>query len=182
MQLTARQIVVGLIVLTLLSQCSSARRYYERNAEQNERRIEARQSTQDLRIQAREAGKRSAIAIERIRAGCTPVAVGGIAQPFREGEQVTNPNGSPVPTGTPEAPVYICNAAGWTAEIVAGPGATSVMGAIAQVSPSDRQEYLSLWDLIVPTNPGQPKTTSTPAPSASPTTTPTTPTTQTTEN
>jgi hypothetical protein len=148
-KLTTTNIGLTICALFLLSQSQGLAKIYDESKGRGERTAEIRSSVADDRLEARELAKRSEVAMERLKAGCTPVAVstGGIAQPFREGESVGAPNGAPLPEGA-----YLCNALGWTARVKTIQG-VSTMEALALVSPADASKFFELFRSLPGLNP-----------------------------
>ncbi len=91
----------------------------------------------ELRQQAKAAQKLSAIALDRVQAGCIPVVepATGKAHYFNEGE--------PIIDDATEQPIqegFICNSLGLTAEVVDG-----LITDLVLVSPEDKAEYIGYF-------------------------------------
>jgi hypothetical protein len=147
MKITATQIGLGACLLASLTQCQGLAKVYDQTQTREEKAADIRTGIADDRIEARELSKRSQVAMERLKAGCSPIGTGGYAQPFREGEQVASTNGAPLPEGA-----YLCNALGWTARVKTIQG-VSTMESLALVAPVDAAKYFELFRSLPGLNP-----------------------------
>jgi hypothetical protein len=148
MKITATQIGLGACLLASLTQCQGLAKVYDQTQTRGEKTADIRASIADDRIEARELAKRSEVALERLKAGCSPIAAQqGYPQPFREGEQVAATNGAPLPEGS-----FLCNALGWTARVKTIQG-VSTMESLALVSPADASKFFELFRSLPGLNP-----------------------------
>jgi hypothetical protein len=152
-KVTTTQAGLGICALFLLSQSQGLSKIYDESKDHGERTAEIRSGVAADRLEAREMAKRSGVAMERLRAGCTPIGTGGMAQPFRDGEPVATANGSPLPDGS-----FTCNALGWTARVKTIQG-VSTMEALAPVAPEDAAKFYEIFSALTAFNPAlQPPT------------------------
>jgi hypothetical protein len=146
-KITTTQAGLGICALFLLSQSQGLSKIYDESKGQSERTAEIRSGVAADRLEAREMAKRSGVAMERLRAGCTPIGTGGMAQPFRDGEPVATANGSPLPDRS-----FVCNALGWTARVKTIQG-VSTMEALAPVAPEDAAKFYEIFSALTAFNP-----------------------------
>jgi hypothetical protein len=148
MRITATQIGLGACLLASLTQCQGLAKVYDQTQTRGEKTADIRTGIADDRVEARELAKRSEVALERLKAGCSPIAAQqGYPQPFREGEQVAATNGAPLPEGS-----FLCNALGWTARVKTIQG-VSTMESLALVSPADASKFFELFRSLPGLNP-----------------------------
>jgi hypothetical protein len=164
MKITATQIGLVACLLASLTQCQGLAKVYDQTQTRGEKTADIRTGIADDRIEARELAKRSEVALERLKAGCSPIAAQqGYPQPFREGEQVAATNGAPLPEGS-----FLCNALGWTARVKTIQG-VSTMESLALVSPADASKFFELFRSLPGLNPAlQPPPTAPPLPTTPP--------------
>jgi hypothetical protein len=152
MELKTTHLIIGGAVLFGLSQCQGLTKVYEASVTRQDKATATRSAIADGRTEAREQGKWSDVALERIKAGCLPVATNGKAVALRVGEVVTQGDTRQlVPDGA-----FVCNALGYTARIETKQG-ISTMADIAAVGPGDLPEFLALYQQL-PGVLGQPPT------------------------
>lgn len=129
----------GIIAATLglfFARCDHLKATYQATQDQGAIAQQSRIKDSADRDAARNLAKRSTVALERVKAGCLPVATNGIEDPLSEGQQVaTGGAGSPLQHG-----VFVCNSRGETAAVATVEG-ISTLEAIATASPQDLDEY-----------------------------------------
>lgn len=134
MELKTSHILIGVLFLVFLGNgdriagsLGQASTHQQTKSEFSSDRREARQT-------AREAGKRSKIALDRVKAGCVPIVDIETQQPyyFNEGTRVQDPV-----TGRVLDQGIVCNSLGVTAEVVDGQITDVIL-----VSPEHKAEYV----------------------------------------
>jgi hypothetical protein len=100
-------------------------------------------TNQTDKLVAKQQHKRSAIAIERVKAGCSPIKQGDAELPLTDGASVAQPDGSPLTHGS-----IVCNSRGDTA-IASTLDQSSTLTSIATAAPDDLPIYRDYYDRII---------------------------------
>jgi hypothetical protein len=95
------------------------------------------------KVAAKQQHKRSAIAIERVKAGCAPIKQGDAELSLTDGASVAQPDGSPLTHGA-----IVCNSRGDTA-IASTLDQASTLTSIASAAPDDLATYRDYYDRII---------------------------------
>jgi hypothetical protein len=110
---------------------------YEASQAIRARRQEAGIKRQDDIADAKLLKARSAVALERVKAGCIPISNGETNKPLADGASVGAPDGSSL-----SAESIVCNSRGDTASVsIATDGETSVLSDLATASGKDLEPY-----------------------------------------
>ena len=139
MQIKTSYVIWGMVLLVVLGNGDRIAGSLETSAEQQSLRTVSSAERKQLKQQAREAQKNSAIALDRAKAGCIQIfdTATGKENYFGNGSTVTDPN-----TGYQLQEGIVCNSLGLTGVVVDGQITDLVM-----VSPEDKITYLGYLSL-----------------------------------
>lgn len=139
MQIKTSHVIWSVVALVVLGNGDRIAQSLQESAVQQHEQSTAGAERKLLRQQAREAQKRSAIALDRVKAGCIPIFDKETGKPdyFNAGEIVLDPE-----TGQSIQAGLVCNSLGLTGEVVEGRIQDLVM-----VSPAHKMEYLGYFTL-----------------------------------
>jgi hypothetical protein len=137
MKITTTQVGIGAACLLGFSQCGYLSAQYQDAQARRATTDEHRAIAATDKAKAKAVAARSAIALERVKAGCLPVSQEGRDIPLTEGRVSLD-------TGESAPPGFACNGLGHTAEIVVG-ASGSRLAAIAVATPDDLPAYLEIY-------------------------------------